>query len=795
MRRLNVRGRLIFRHALLALIFLALYVLLARPQVIFFLRPGFTAWYPASGLILALLLGVSPRYAILAALADWLSSFLSYHQAAGGLIDIVTPFGPALCYGIAAQVLRGPLRLDLQLQRRTDVVRFVFVSAAAAAASTAIGVSSLALRHAIQWKDFWAAAAGWFWGDGVGLLGVAPFLLIYVFPWVRRWLSGVPEPISAAPGSPGEQRATVLLEAVAQAAGLAAVLWLIFGSRWRGEELLFLAFVPIIWVALRPGIRRVVIALLLMNFGIVGCMHLVTPSAGLLARIGFMMLTVSATGLIVGAAVTERQRIAGELHARTAYLNALTENAPLGVVVLDASGRVELTNAATKELFAKTAEELRGARLEDLVSPEDSGSAAKPWSQQIFAGPALRRMVRGQRRDGGIIHLELNAVPLRIDGRMRGAYALFSDVSEQVREASTRREHAESLDRLVNQLEAQTMQIRQLNEMAQLLQCCGDSNEASAVAARSLRLIFPKASAGVLYTYRSSRNLLETAAHWGGNAATRSSFAPMECWGLRRGQSHWSDPSDPAIACAHLKTELTRRCLCVPMIAQGDTNGVLHLEYGDDEDLSCDADQPVWQSRGRLAMAAAAQIALSLASLEMRESLRDQSIRDPLTGLFNRRFLEEGLERELQRAQRSSRPVAVLFMDLDRFKHLNDTFGHQAGDFVLRSLAEEFRGFFRAIDLICRYGGEEFAAVLPDSTAEQAARRANDLRVHVGGLRLQYKQDSLDRVSVSIGIAAFPEHGRTSEELIKLADRALYEFKAAGRNCVRIADALALLEH
>ncbi len=786
------RGQLVFRNVLLSLVFLELYILLTTPQVIFFVRPGFTAWYPASGLVVALLLGVGPRYALLVAGVDFLSNLLNY-QAPSRWMEFLMPAGAALCYGTAAYVLRERWRIDLELSRRADVVRFVFASMAAAAVSTILGVSLLAASHAVHWHDFWPAAASWFWGDGVGVFGIAPFLLIYVFPWVRRWLSGIPRSLdSAAESSSAAKPAdpTAFLEAIAQAATLAAVLWVIFGPRWRNDPQLFLAFLPIIWIAMRQGIRRVVIALVVINFSIVGCMHLVMPSGTLLTEIGFLMLTVSATGLIVGTAVTERQRIAEELHARTTYLNALTEHAPLGVVVLDSRGRVELTNAALQQLFSRSSEELMGARLEDLVWPEDPAGTPQPWSAEIFAAPALRRRVRSRRPDGSIAHLELNAVPLRIEGKVRGAYALFSDISEQVREAEARREHAESLDRLVKQREAQAAQIAQLNEMAQLLQCCADMSEASAVGARSLRLIFPRAASGVLYTYRSSRDILETAAHWGEERISQSTFAPAACWALRRGQPHWSDSADPALACSHLAKGENARCLCVPMIAQGDAIGLLHLEYTNREHLLQGIGHPEWQSRERLAVAAAAQIALSLASLELRESLRDQSIRDAVTGLYNRRFLEEGLERELQRARRARRPVAVIFIDLDHFKRFNDTFGHQAGDFVLRSLAEEFRGCFRGLDLVCRYGGEEFAIVLPESTAAQAAGRANDLRVHVSGLRLQYKQELLDRVSLSIGVAAFPEHGGTADELIKQADEALYDCKAAGRNCVRIAQGM-----
>ena len=149
------------------------------------------------------------------------------------------------------------------------------------------------------------------------------------------------------------------------------------------------------------------------------------------------------------------------------------------------------------------------------------------------------------------------------------------------------------------------------------------------------------------------------------------------------------------------------------------------------------------ESQEQLAITLASQIALSLSGLQLRETLREHSIRDPLTRLFNRRFLEESIERELQLASRKKQPIAILFLDLDHFKRFNDTFGHDAGDMVLQSLADLFRTFFRATDICCRYGGEEFAIILPESNSQDAAIRADALRSEVKRLRLQYKKQTL----------------------------------------------------
>ncbi len=141
----------------------------------------------------------------------------------------------------------------------------------------------------------------------------------------------------------------------------------------------------------------------------------------------------------------------------------------------------------------------------------------------------------------------------------------------------------------------------------------------------------------------------------------------------------------------------------------------------------------------------------------------------------------------MQLAGRNHLSIAVLFLDLDHFKKFNDAFGHDAGDAVLQSLADLFRKFFRATDICCRFGGEEFAIILPESSSKDAVIRADVLRAEVKSLRLQYKKQSLGPLTVSIGVAAFPEHGSTSQELLKIADQCLYESKARGRDVVTVA--------
>ncbi len=783
--------RLIIRHALLSLAFVLLYLLLNRPEVIFFSRIGFVAWYPAIGLVMALLLGVSPRYALLVCLSDALASRVVYAQPAMSYGNTIGAVGIAVCYGTAASALRGPLQIDLGLRRRRDVVRYVWVSATAATAATIIGVACLIADHGITWAEYKSSALGWFLGDTIGLVGIAPFLLIHVFPYVRNWLAPAPTQVDSprARLSRTTSPLAALAEACGQALTIFGVLWVMFGARGGRYDHFYLSFIPIIWIAMRQGVRRVVTGLLALNFGIVVAMHLFPPTAALFAKVALLMLVVSAVGLIVGSEVSERQRLTIDLNEQTTYLDSLIQNSPLGIVVLDRKGSVELTNSAFEKLFQYERQELASIDIGNMGAPDEETTDSAQLIPQIFAGNALHRTVRQRRKDGQILDLALHGVPMLLNNEVRGAYLIYEDVSEQMRAAELQRQHAESLNQLVKELELRTKQMTALNEMGSLLECSGTVKEACAVVANSIQKLFPEVPSGALYLFKSSRNLVEAVLRWGTvGCASEPTFAPDACWSLRRGQPHWSEHPGTGVSCRHLTESSTTECLCVPMVAQGNTIGILHLELESAVELRHDSGMEGFrESHQRLAISVASQIALSLASLQLRETLREQSIRDPLTRLFNRRFLEESLERELQLASRKKQPLAVLFLDLDHFKRFNDTFGHDAGDMVLQSLADLFRTFFRATDLCCRYGGEEFAIILPESSSQDAGIRADALRSEVKGLRLQYKKQALGPLTLSAGVAAFPEHGSTSDELLKIADQCLYESKARGRDVVTVA--------
>jgi diguanylate cyclase (GGDEF)-like protein/PAS domain S-box-containing protein len=772
--------------------FVALYVLLNRSDILMETQLGFTLWYPATGLALALMLGISPWYAVLVCLAGIASGALIYHEPLASWSGSFGSIAAAAIYAGASIALRGPLRIDTGLNQRRDVVRYVFVTLTAAVLATTVGIACLVADHTIPWNQFWSAAFSWFSGDSIALVAVAPFLLIHVIPWVRRELSPSPGK-SVTAGAFFEKmlpriRLGRVVEAVGQGISILVLLWVMFGRPLGRLHLFYLSFVPIIWIAMRHGIKRVVAGLLALNFGIVVALRIFPQEPAVLPTVGMLMLVVSFTGLLVGSAVSERHRMGRELREQTDYLNSLIENTPLGIVALDKDGRVQLCNDAFERLFQFGRKDLIGKELDPLISPIDATLGAREFTAQLASGQPVHVSTRRLRKDGKLIDVELNAVSLLQAGEVRGAYAIYKDISDQVRAAAQAEEHAASLNRLVEELRLQTSQMTLLSEMGDLLQCCATTEEAYSVVAQSVKKLFSAPISGMLYAFKSSRNALESVAIWGESHSSEAVFAPEVCWALRRGHPHWSGVPSQDISCAHIKDPAKATHLCVPMVGQGETLGILCLEFPNAEQahtkVAAGASQ---ESQQRLATTVAAQVALSLASLRLRETLRDQSIRDPLTGLFNRRFMQESLDRELQRAKRKKRPLAVVFIDLDHFKRFNDTFGHAAGDLILRTMGELFLRHFRGDDVICRYGGEEFAIILPESSAKDAAKRANLLRIEASKISMRHLGQILDAVTLSIGVAAFPEHGSTTEQVLRMADQCLYQSKTEGRDRVTVA--------
>ncbi len=327
--------------------------------------------------------------------------------------------------------------------------------------------------------------------------------------------------------------------------------------------------------------------------------------------------------------------------------------------------------------------------------------------------------------------------------------------------------------------------MQRLSELGRFLQTCEDMEEAQGLLAERLPSLL-RSTSGAMYLMAASRNQLRRCVAWGDRPFVEF-FEPHECWSLRKGQPFAQPDEGSASTCRHLQAcevPSPPGTLCFPVASHGDLNGLLVL---DPQSHGVDLPDALV---AQLRQTALEHVSLSLGNLRLRESLRQQSIRDALTGLYNRRFLDESLAREILRAERRSpdqpdTPLTVLMIDVDHFKQFNDKFGHELGDRVLRSVAQTLTDTVRASDLVARYGGEEFTVVLPNTTPQVALERAQALCDAV--MKMPSVSDGGNvhpPVTISVGMACMPDDGQDANALVQNADAALYRAKRDGRNRV-----------
>lgn len=480
-------------------------------------------------------------------------------------------------------------------------------------------------------------------------------------------------------------------------------------------------------------------------------------------------------------------------------LRAMVEHLPAGAVYID-NGSL-LLNRAAEAITGYTRNEITSI---ELWFERVFGAAAERVRAQYSADRAAQfaesRELLIVRKDGMPRVVEFAAY-----GDAYGEVWLLHDISERKRNETALMAVNEQLERGLAELERTQREISLLSELSSFLHVCPTEAEATECIGEYGPRLWPT-GAGALYLADETGDLLVEKVRWGEASSLRlESFAPTECWAVRRGQPYRADRWTRAPYCRHLtgqsepgaergrehggehrsehRIELNGQrggdrgaYVCLPLMAQARIFGLLVIEHRDV------ADELQIETRHRLAVALAEQAGLALANIRLRETLRQQSIREPLTGLFNRRYMQETLRRELARAERKGAPLAVVLLDLDHFKRFNDTFGHEAGDAVLVAVARALEQSVRVSDLVCRLGGEEFVVLLAGVGAEMASERAENLLHAIRQLSVEHGQRSLGRITASLGLALYPDHGKTADALIEAADAALYDAKSAGRD-------------
>jgi diguanylate cyclase (GGDEF)-like protein/PAS domain S-box-containing protein len=500
------------------------------------------------------------------------------------------------------------------------------------------------------------------------------------------------------------------------------------------------------------------------------------------------------------------QHLSAQVEKQARMLDTILSATPDLVMMWDLHGLCLYANASATNSLGLKNDHMVGRSLQGCqLVPHEAGVLFEEGLKKVIETgmPFNKEMTLALGE--GEKDFEYVLTPVRgINGRVEAVVSTVRDITERNQAALRISQLNEELERKVEmrteelirvnaRLELWAKELQQRNremillgEMTDLLQTCNSLEEAYPIIERFAAKLFLGQS-GNLFLFDDSGSLLESAVFWGtrDGAVDEQIFTRDRCWALRRSEIHLVVSDKTAQPrCDHVRAEISY--LCLPLLAHGEALGVLHVKLA--EEIA--HDDALLETQRRLAQTVRDRLALALSNLKLRQTLRHLSLQDSVTGLYNRRFMEEAIKLQILRAKRAHSPLSIVMMDIDHFKQINDGYGHDTGDAVLRGLADLLQRSIRQSDVACRFGGEEFILLLPDTPTEVAERRAEALRVAVEKMALQYDGKTLDQLTVSLGVATYPDNGLTLQALIKVADTALYNAKETGRNRVCLAESL-----
>ncbi len=475
-----------------------------------------------------------------------------------------------------------------------------------------------------------------------------------------------------------------------------------------------------------------------------------------------------------------------QLELATQIMNVMEQ----GIIVWSSDGTCELHNTrifdvleldrsvlgigTKRQDFMKAAllrHEFSDDIMTELVQKVASRSAFQ-YDRHLPSGGVAECHARPT-REGGYVITCTNVTDARKAGR-------------ELSEAKQAAERAEAQSKEVLREErARRAEARALSDLDEWLQSCKSLDELFKIVSKFMAFLLPDSS-GELYLYSNSRDVLDGACQWGANSMINDNVTPDSCWALRRGRGYEYNPDALCFPCDHVGAEQDLGdYLCIPVIAHGDTVGLLHIQFAPKTNRN-DV-----KTLGRFATRSAEHISMAIANVKLRDELHSQSIRDPLTSLYNRRYFMDAMRRETATAVRGGKGYGLISFDADKFKTFNDNHGHEAGDMVLRGLAERMTSVMPDNAVCARVGGEEFAVLLPKSDLGESMRQAEILRASVEAMEVRTTFGLLPRVTISSGVVNHIGDSTSPNALLKRADEALYAAKAGGRNRVEAAQPTA----
>ncbi len=414
---------------------------------------------------------------------------------------------------------------------------------------------------------------------------------------------------------------------------------------------------------------------------------------------------------------------------------------------------------------------------ETLMSISNLKSHGRQFAYPVTENKASELVLKA--RDGRDIIVEMLVIDTEWEGQDAFLVSL-RDITERKHAEQSLNDSNEKLQKMVSRLRRREGQLTSIGKMSEFFQVCTTEKEILKIVSENMPALFP-VNAGVVYIAKGSSDILSKVFSWGDKALSRDSFPAEECWALKKGKPHSLSADKSKLYCDHISNggDLKSHYICIPIATSKTRLGLLYFQFINEEQQAEGV-----ESLLELGRTVAEHIALAVSNVRMQERLQIMAIQDPLTGLYNRRYMQEFLEHEIFRAARDKKPIGIILLDIDHFKSINDQCGHHAGDHALKTMADLIKSNIRKGDICCRYGGEEFLLILPGSYYSDTSAFAEKLRLQVKQLNMSYDGRKIDSFTISLGVAAYPDQATTYEELVKLADDALYRAKENGRDRV-----------
>ncbi|ETO92212.1 diguanylate cyclase [Legionella oakridgensis] len=478
--------------------------------------------------------------------------------------------------------------------------------------------------------------------------------------------------------------------------------------------------------------------------------------------------------------ISEQKNLAELLQQSEERFRNAIEYAPIGMAIKTLNGVLLQGNRALCEALGYDQNTINKLTNKDIIHPEDLAKE-EALEQQLIHGEIkmYQHESRYIHKDGHVVWVLLSASLIR-DGQGNPL-----NIVSQIHDITPRKRDEKTMAALNERMSATLVELRQrehenmlLNKMNELLLTCQDAEEAYSIIYLTAKELFPSLNGG-LSIYNKAQDRLETVRQWGDHRILQSEFLPKDCWALRNGNIYFVDNMENSIICQHYISTPTGGYIDLPLLVRGETIGLLGLHYSQDK-------KSISPKQQQLAITFSENIKLALANIYLREALRFQAIRDVLTGLFNRRYLDETLPRELEQMKRHHSLLSIAMIDIDGFKKFNDEYGHEAGDEALKFVGNQLQQAIRAGDIACRLGGDEFIIILINARLNDAQQRIEQICEQVKNNHLHSQGHLLPQITLSAGIAEAPLHGDKTEDLMSAADEALYAAKKSGRDTVKI---------